>query len=82
MSKFMPELSIVNSLRNSASFSYNITTFITGNAYKSVKVNLKCIFNYHILNYFNQEAQQSAHLQSCGVNKLRATDSSTSPDIC
>ena len=59
MSKFMPELQIVNSLLDSASlvdshFVLNIPT-LTGYVFKSVNVNLKCIFINHDLNYLSRK---------------------------
>jgi len=57
VSKFMPVLQIVNSLRDSASSvdSHFVLNIPTGNVFKSVNVNLKCIFINHDLNYLSRK---------------------------
>ena len=82
----MPELRIVNWLRDSASFSrlphfvLNIPT-LTGNVFKSVNVNLKCISKNHDINYLSRKLKYKQTFAimcsfTVSVNKLRATDSS------
>jgi len=86
----MPEPRIVNnSLRDSASqvdshFVLNIPT-LTGNVLKSVNINFICIFINHDLNYLSRKLKYKqtfaiGYSFTVSVNKLRATDSSISPD--
>jgi len=81
----MPELRIVNWLRDSASFSrlphfvLNIPT-LTGNVFKSVNVNLKCISKNHDINYLSRKLKYKQTFAivcsfTVSVNKLQATDS-------
>ena len=56
-------------------FSKLVRSLVEPSGYINCK---KCLA---LKNYFKQGAQKSKHLQSSGINKLRATDSSIFPDF-
>jgi len=65
-------------------FVLNFPT-LTGNVFKSVNVNLKCIFRIHEINYLSRKLKCKQTFAivcsfTVSVNKPRATDSSISPD--